>query len=336
MLSSGAGGADRQERLQPLASLPLLAVCGATAGERERCLSLLRDRLQAEGLEVARQGLSRPWSSVQAEAAEMAEQSRLEGRLHGLCQRFDLVLVESAASLPLPYLWLEGGGLVSGVHGAAQTSSGRALVWNSAQLVERVRAWLGQQWQQTPLWGCVLIGGKSRRMGRAKHLISRQGHTWVERGVQVLSRQVEQVVVSGTGELPDSLRSLERVEDVAGLGGPIAGILAVMRHRPEVSWLVVACDLPEMDERALQWLLAARGPGVHGVLPDLNGNGMVEPLLAYYDFRARSAVEAIVAGGSLRINRLKSAPGIITPQPPAELRRSWRNVNTPEELANKP
>ena len=35
-----------------------------------------------------------------------------------------------------------------------------------------------------PVWGCVLIGGRSRRMGRPKHLIEAGGCSWLERTVQ--------------------------------------------------------------------------------------------------------------------------------------------------------
>nr|WP_269755867.1 molybdenum cofactor guanylyltransferase [Desulfogranum marinum] len=178
-----------------------------------------------------------------------------------------------------------------------------------------------------------MVGGKSRRMGRAKHLIRHQGKTWLERTVEVLQNQTKKVVVSGAGELPDSLAELDQIADVEGLAGPIAGILAALRYQPEVSWLIVACDLPEMNEQALQWLLSRRRIGRHAVLADLEGNGRVEPLLAYYDYRCRKAVEDIVAAGSLRINRLQGVPGVFIDQPPASLRRCWRNINTPSDLA---
>ena len=91
-----------------------------------------------------------------------------------------------------------------------------------------------------------------------------------------------------------------------------------------------------MEIGALRWLLACRAPGVVAVLPDLAGDGRIEPLLAYYDDSCAHLLEAMAARGQRRMNRLRAATGVVTPQPPAHLRGSWRNVNTPEELGVGP
>ncbi len=187
-----------------------------------------------------------------------------------------------------------------------------------------------------PVWGCVLIGGRSSRMGAPKHLIMQDGLSWVERTVAVLGQVVERVVVAGGGELPLSLTTVPRVADVSGLAGPLAGILAVLRAYPQVSWLVVACDQPDMQIEALHWLLRCRQPGVLAVMPDIAGTGRVEPLLAYYDLAMRPVLEEMAASGHRRMNRLQSVAGVISPSPPAHLHASWRNINTPGELEGVP
>lgn len=169
-------------------------------------------------------------------------------------------------------------------------------------------------------------------MGTPKHLIAQDGQSWVERTVAVLDQVVEQVVVAGGGELPASLHTIPRVADIAELGGPLAGILAVLRAYPAVSWLVVACDQPDMHTDALRWLLGYRAPGILAVLPDITGNGRVEPLLAYYDQAMRPVLEEMAASGHRRMNRLQSVAGVISPCPPLHLHGSWRNINTPDEL----
>ncbi|MCL2457696.1 MAG: molybdenum cofactor guanylyltransferase [Desulfobulbus sp.] len=183
-----------------------------------------------------------------------------------------------------------------------------------------------------PVWGCVLIGGKSIRMGRPKHLIYQEDRTWIERTVAHLRLCAHQVIIAGAGSLPPALAKVPRVDDVFGLEGPLTGILAAFRRYPNVSWLVAACDLPDLEEGALRWLLANRAPGVMAVLPDLAGDGRVEPLLAYYDRQCRSLLETMAATGQRRMQWLRQAAGVITPQPPLALRSSWRNVNTPQEL----
>ena len=182
------------------------------------------------------------------------------------------------------------------------------------------------------VWGCVLIGGKSSRMGMPKHLITQEGKTWLERTVSILGQVVEQVIVAGAGTLPPPLHAIIRVPDVAGLAGPLAGILAAMRAYPQVSWLVTACDQPGIHREALQRLLACREPGVLAVLPVVADNGRIEPLLAYYDRTIRPILEQMAVSGHLRMNRLRSVPGVKTPTPPRSLHDAWRNINTPGDL----
>ncbi|MCI5159517.1 MAG: molybdenum cofactor guanylyltransferase, partial [Candidatus Electrothrix sp. AUS1_2] len=187
------------------------------------------------------------------------------------------------------------------------------------------------KWEQTPVWGCILIGGRSSRMGRPKHLIREKDKTWLEHAVDVLSPKVDQVVISGSGDIPELLNALPRIPDAPGLAGPLAGILSVMRWQGAVSWLVMACDQPDVRAESLDWLLARRRPGIRAVLPDLHGDGHLEPLLAWYDFRCRPQLETIAASGSLRISRLADTTGILCVRPPEHLHSSWRNVNTPEQ-----
>lgn len=183
------------------------------------------------------------------------------------------------------------------------------------------------------VWGCVLIGGKSSRMGTPKHLIAQDGRTWIERTVALLQQMLARVVIVGAGELPLSLQAVTRVDDIPDIGGPLSGILAALRAFPRVSWLVVACDQPDMRPEAMQWLLGWRAPGVLAVMPDIAGNGRVEPLLAYYDRAILPVLEKMAASGHRRMNRLQSVPGVKTPSPPSHLHDCWHNINTPNELA---
>jgi len=75
---------------------------------------------------------------------------------------------------------------------------------------------------------------------------------------------------------------------------------------------------------------------VRAVMPELVGDGRIEPLLAYYDRSCRHLLEEMVVTGYRRMNRLQAAAGVITPQPPFHLRGCWRNVNTPEDLDRNP
>ena len=185
---------------------------------------------------------------------------------------------------------------------------------------------------QTRVYGCVLIGGRSTRLGTPKHLLKREGKTWLERTVEILQQVTEQTVIVGDGELPANLRDCIRLYDVPEVDGPMAGILAAMRWAPQASWLVAACDLPNLSVQALRWLLEARRPGVWATLPKLPNRKHFEPLLAHYDFRSRLLLERMAQQRSFSFDLLASSPKVITVTPPAELASAWVNINTPEQL----
>lgn len=334
---------------------PVLGICGCSGAGKTTLIEALLPRLSDLGLRVAvvkhdahNVSIDTPgkdsdrFFQAGADVSLFGEEcfTRWHGRgdftafLVNLCTRYDLVLVEGHAKTAIPKIWLLGRGHVA----PPPDNQGRVL-----EILTREQAaadniflflqqWLNETWRQTPVWGCVLIGGRSQRMGRPKHLIERAGKTWLEHGVQKLDSRVEKVVLSGAGAVPVPLEGLVRLPDAPGLAGPLAGVLAIMRWQPAVSWLVMACDLPDVRLESLQWLLDGRSPGVRAILPDLRGDGHLEPLLAWYDFRCRPMLEEIAASGSLRISRLAGQPGICHFQPPAHLRASWRNVNTPAEL----
>lgn len=266
----------------------------------------------AAGGDVVSLGAERLCLSHAASAPE-----RIRLYLSDLCQRYDLVLAAGATDPAFPALRLPGG------ETAADPSA----------CVQTILDQLQQTLRQVPVWACVLIGGRSSRMGRAKHLLAdSRGRTWLENTVAVLAPRVERVVLSGSGLVPEGLQGLTRIADVPGVAGPLAGILAAMRWQPEVSWLLVACDMPSLCPEALTWLLDSRQPGRWATVPRRSEGSRVEPLLALYDRRCQAIFEEVLATGSLKIGDAARHEKIATPVIPEQLVRAWNNVNTPEEL----
>jgi molybdopterin-guanine dinucleotide biosynthesis protein A len=195
-----------------------------------------------------------------------------------------------------------------------------------------VERFLASQWLKTPVYGCILIGGKSTRMGRAKHLLTAGGRTWLEKTAETLSGVCERIVLAGGGGVPEGFTCGARISDAPGVEGPMAGVLSAMRWAPHASWLVAACDMPDLSAGAARWLVSQRRPGVWAVIPRLAGSPHLEPLLAYYDFRAAGIVESLAAAGRYRLADVASSEKAVTPSPPEDLQSAWRNVNTMEEL----
>ncbi|MDP3478831.1 MAG: NTP transferase domain-containing protein [Desulfoprunum sp.] len=275
-------------------------------------LPMDHSRIFAAGGDIVSLGAEQLYLSRQTVSPD-----RIRLYLADLCQHYDIVLVVGETDLALPVLQLPEGETATGISACALT----------------ILNLLRQTLQQVPIWACVLIGGRSSRMGRAKHLLADgRGRTWLENTVAILEPFVGQVVLSGRGLVPESLLDLVRIPDIPGVAGPLAGILSAMRWQPEVSWLVVACDMPSLSPESLQWLIDSRQPGRWGTVPRRSADSHVEPLLAHYDRRCRSIFEEVLAAGSLRIGDVAGHAKIATPVIPAQFAQAWDNINTPEEL----
>ncbi|MGE5233926.1 MAG: molybdenum cofactor guanylyltransferase [Acidobacteriota bacterium] len=185
---------------------------------------------------------------------------------------------------------------------------------------------------EPPLFGGLLVGGRSRRMGRSKQLLRLGASTLLERAAAALEPAVDELVLLGAGEVPPALSGLRRIADASGAQGPLAGLLAALASTPTGAWLIAACDLPAITPAAVAWLLEQRRRGRRAILPRLDTAG-VEPLLALYEPAALSLLLDLQARGISSLQPLAGMPGVFSPRVPAALRSAWRNVNTPQELA---
>jgi len=285
-------------------------------------------RLFEAGADVLLQGKTQGFIRRHTEAGET-----VAALLADLARRYDLVLVEGRKRARCEKIWLLGQGETDPPPDAGDVldvlgrSAGRAeAAWSILD------DWLTRRWLDVPVYGCVLIGGKSSRMGTPKHLIETGGVTWLQQTVALLRAASERVAIVGGGRVPEGLSDVVRLSDVPDAGGPMAGLLAAMRWAPHVSWLVAACDLPNLSAEALRWLLSTRSPGVWATLPRLPEDKGVEPLLAHYDMRVGGVLEGLASEGRFAPSRLAAHPKVATPTPPAHLLGAWANVNSPDDL----
>jgi len=287
------------------------------------------DRLFETGADVTLHGREQGFTRTHATADEESVR-----RLAEFARRYDLVLLEGRKPIDCEKVWLLAEGETSAPEEAGEIIAKVARNADRTETVWKILdEWLAAQWLRTPVYGCVLIGGASTRMGRPKHLIETDGRTWVERACAAMRELTERVAVVGAGELPEGLTEVVRLPDVTDATGPVSGILSAMRWAPGASWLVSACDLPNVSTEALRWLLSTRAPGVWATIPKLAGRENVEPLLAHYDFRARTLIDRMLTTGHAGPSRLAREEKVITPAPPVEIASAWENVNTPEDLS---
>lgn len=185
-----------------------------------------------------------------------------------------------------------------------------------------------------PLYGLVLSGGRSARMGRDKAALRIGGRTQLERAMALLAPHVERAFVSvRPDQRDDPLRAgFDQIADTRANLGPTAGILAAQERFPDSAWLVLACDLPLLDATTLACLLHARAPERAATAFRSSHDGLPEPLCAVYEPASRPHLLAYVEAGRQCPRRFLMGVDVRLIDEPDP--RALDNANTPEEHAS--
>jgi len=182
------------------------------------------------------------------------------------------------------------------------------------------------------VYGLLLAGGESRRMGSDKALLVRDGKSQLEHAAMLLGDVCDRVFVSARQDQQDEpeRRRFEQIVDRYQDIGPVAGILSAMEEHPQVDWLVVACDLPNVDSQTLNFLLEHRSPNQPFTAFRSSHDDLPEPLCAVYRSGSDAHVRQFVDDGVVCPRKiLIRSDTLLLEQPnPAAL----DNVNTPDDL----
>ncbi len=196
---------------------------------------------------------------------------------------------------------------------------------------DQIAAFLQQKMIESlpPLYGLVLAGGESQRMGQDKGALNYHGKPQREYAADLLGQFCEQVFIStrpgqkietAYPTIPDTFLNL----------GPYGAILSAFRQYPNAAWLVIACDLPLLDAKALQQLIDNRHHSKIATAFHNPETNFPEPLITIWEPRSYSVLLQFLAQGYScpRKALINSDIKIVHIQNPDAL----RNVNAPEEL----
>ena len=188
----------------------------------------------------------------------------------------------------------------------------------------------------TEIYGLVLVGGESRRMGSDKALLSYDGKaTQLERTAALLQSVCPRVFISQREEQPfPTPEGTEAIFDhVEEARGPLRGILSAMHAHPDAHWLVLACDLPNLTTAPLEKLIAAfrAAPAPALTAYQSSDDGLPEPLCALYPSGSDAGLLALAQelGKSCprKLLIIKKAALVEQDDP-----RSLDNINTADEF----
>ena len=188
-----------------------------------------------------------------------------------------------------------------------------------------------------PLFGLLLCGGRSSRMGQDKALLQLSGPFGAESLLQRGLRLLREAGCGGVWLSGDYPGFAAIPDEPAWYGrGPLAGIASALQRYPEARWLILPVDMPGMDAPLLRAL--ARQGAAHPVGSGIEGSQF--PLLLQPG--ALPVLETLLGSGERRDYSVQAllrqldlpllaADQLLPDMAPEALQRTLGNTNTPEE-----
>lgn len=182
------------------------------------------------------------------------------------------------------------------------------------------------------LYGLVICGGESTRMGTDKSLLVYYQKPQHEHVADLLAPLCERVILCCNAEQYNTSRTaypkLTDLPEFAG-AGPMSGLLTAFQTFPGNDFLVAGCDYPYLTTDELANFL-------HDIDKDLpaaafyNQNAFYEPLLGWYSRSAGNALLQSFENGSRSLQRFLQTEHAGKYQPLSE--RTMRSVDTMDDF----
>lgn len=184
--------------------------------------------------------------------------------------------------------------------------------------------------KETKLYGLVLAGGKSTRMGHDKSVINWHGKEQRYYAADLLHQFCNEVFISCREEqVPEIDCRYKTITDNVEGKGPVVGILSAFETKDDAAWLVVACDLPLIDKATIEYLICKRDTNKVATTYKSPHDGLPEPLITIWEPNAKETLYAFKEQGynCPRKALINSDILMLEPLNPDAL----INTNTPED-----
>tara|TARA_R110001632_G_scaffold38339_2_gene96574 strand:- start:119299 stop:120486 length:1188 start_codon:yes stop_codon:yes gene_type:complete len=200
--------------------------------------------------------------------------------------------------------------------------------------------------------GLVLTGGKSTRMGKDKSVLEYYGKPQKVVVKELLENQGFETFYSvrpfdsaqgdnkelnvTSSEVTERSRSEveksqneNKIEDTFLNLGPFGGICSAFQKDPNSAWMVLATDLPFVNEDLLKLLLEKRNPAKVATAIKGNQKQFPEPLITIYEPKAYPVLLQYLAQGYSCPRKMLINSNVEIVEVEDDL---IRNINTPEEF----
>jgi molybdenum cofactor guanylyltransferase len=167
--------------------------------------------------------------------------------------------------------------------------------------------------------GFIQAGGRSSRMGEDKAWLETDGCPMIERVLTAMTPVVDRPAIVVSASNPQ----IERYEKLAGVWkadliydlhdhrGPLGGIHTSLKHSESArdtadrSVLILACDLPFVTTRFLQFLREVHETQqFQSITVPLDEANRHQPLVAIYDRSCQSSIEQMLTADEFKVDLL--------------------------------
>ena len=177
----------------------------------------------------------------------------------------------------------------------------------------------------------ILSGGRSRRMGQQKELLSFQGETFLARICRELSPFCAEKYLSVHAGQDYTYEGYETLYDLVEDIGPMGGIYTALKRCEAPALLAVACDMPFYGLAQAKRIAEAMGKDAHAgtdILIPL-ADDREQMMAAIYGKACLPVMEEMIEAGDYRLKSL--AAHVRTGYLKQDNALAYRNINTLQE-----
>ena len=179
--------------------------------------------------------------------------------------------------------------------------------------------------------GAILIGGKSRRLGRDKILLPYEGKPLVLHMYELLNGLFPRTLLIGHPRPEFESHGLTSIPDLVPDKGVLGGIFTALTNGAAPFVFIVGVDMPFLKPSLITRILSHRHK-VDAVIP--RGPRGLEPLCALYSSSSLPTIEQSLERGILKIMAALDGLQVVSPEvtPESGEPDPFININFPEDL----
>lgn len=178
------------------------------------------------------------------------------------------------------------------------------------------------------LYGLILAGGKSSRMGFDKSLLEYHGKPQRDYLQDLLGKYCAAVFTS-CKKIDDISPACHPLPDAFQMDSPLNGVLSAFQFNSKVAWLTVPVDMPMIDSAIIEYLLCHRDSTKTATCFFDSDGKNPEPLFTLWEPKAWSSLESFYKSGRISPRDFLKQSAIQVLSVPDT--RSLININSKEE-----